>query len=102
MVSISGVTVMAGSRQSTPNRWARIASTRLCRGRPPYPARPTPRELATAVRLPRRPSLESLNQQRHQPVSGLKPLTTHMRVLLTNDDGIGAEGLHALRRALGD
>ena len=24
-----------------------------------------------------------------------------MRVLLTNDDGIGAEGLHALRRALG-
>jgi len=25
-----------------------------------------------------------------------------MRVLLTNDDGIGAEGLHALRRALGD
>ena len=27
--------------------------------------------------------------------------STWMRVLLTNDDGIGAEGLHALRRALG-
>ena len=25
-----------------------------------------------------------------------------MRVLLTNDDGIGAEGLHALRRALAE
>src|SRR5215217_9234022 len=35
---------------------------------------------------PHRPSLES----------------NGMRVLLTNDDGIGAEGLHALRRALGD
>src|SRR5438552_780140 len=38
----------------------------------------------TRQRPPRAPSLES----------------TAMRVLLTNDDGIGAEGMHALRRAL--
>jgi 5'/3'-nucleotidase len=31
-----------------------------------------------------------------------RELDSSMRVLLTNDDGIGAEGLHALRRALAD
>ena len=37
---------------------------------------------------------------RERPGSSLK--STEMRVLLTNDDGIGAEGLHALRRALAE
>ncbi len=39
--------------------------------------------------------------RRHRLVGDPLALETHMRVLLTNDDGIEADGLHALRRALG-